>query len=429
MNRADRVSSGTQTNRARVDRFALWREFPATTALAGLWVAVYAAMLLSRNMALAPGGGLVGPGGIDTATTWKFGDATAYAIGRDGQFWRAETAAFIHYSLLHIGMNLVALVQLGRMVESMYGPGPTLLIASVIAFAANIVASFGRIALKDSPETHFGGGSSVIMGLVGLLAIVGWRSRTAIGRFIARQMFAATAFIVILGIALPVVDNYGHACGILAGVLIGLFHRRLIRLSDGPGGRLCGQIAVASFVLAAGLQYRVTDRPAPGQAERETWQAMDQQARVNQFSRLQIARALYVNYAGQASIPRGTMAPFDALPPFSLLNSRKTRSRKLSAPVLQAILRSTLAGWDDSMGSLRAPRPRPDAEYDQARILLGRAISKPPTPEEVREFLSITERLATRTGLIPTPPPRAARKASTKAQTEPAAPQSLKIQR
>ncbi|WZO97172.1 rhomboid family intramembrane serine protease [Isosphaeraceae bacterium EP7] len=401
----------TQAGPPEDDRFALWRAFPATSALAALWVAVYALMLLSRNTALAPGGGLVGPGGIDTATAWRFGDATAQAVWGEGQLWRAETAAFIHFSLLHIGMNLVALVQLGRMVESMYGPGPTLLIASLIAFIANVAASYGRIAFNDSPDTHFGGGSSVIMGLVGLLAIVGWRSGTAVGRYIARQMFAATAFIVILGIALPVVDNYGHACGALAGVLIGLFHRRLLRLSDGPLGRRCGVVAVASFVLAASLQYRGSSQPIPRPVELEARQDPSLN-RPRQFNGLQLALVLYLNYAEQASRPTPVIVPNEALPPLSLLKLRRPPSRKFPKRILREILRSTLAEWDDHLGNLRAPRPRPDADYDLAKQLLGRAISKPPTLEEAREFRTAIDRLAARTGIIPTPPARPVRKAT-----------------
>ena len=61
------------------------------------------------------------------------------------------------------------------------------------------------------------------MGLIGLGAVVGWRSRTARGNDLGWQMVKALGITGLLGIAFPrYIDNWGHAGGAIAGAALGL---------------------------------------------------------------------------------------------------------------------------------------------------------------------------------------------------------------
>ena len=80
---------------------------------------------------------------------------------------------------------------------------------------------------------HTGGGSTILLGLLALAAVVGWRSKTRIGGFLRDQMVAMLVITVVLGVVLSnFVDNFGHAGGAIAGALIGFAHRPLIRLGE-----------------------------------------------------------------------------------------------------------------------------------------------------------------------------------------------------
>ena len=63
-----------------------------------------------------------------------------------------STATFVHYNLLHIGLNVIGLYALGRIVESWYGTGPLLTIYVLIAALGNTIAVLapGRSACRST---------------------------------------------------------------------------------------------------------------------------------------------------------------------------------------------------------------------------------------------------------------------------------------
>ena len=84
------------------------RECPGTWALAASWVLVFALMQLVQGGTPPnlPRQSMAGPLPVLTTTSHRFGDMTWPEVRR-GEVWRVVTATFVHYSLIHIGMNLV----------------------------------------------------------------------------------------------------------------------------------------------------------------------------------------------------------------------------------------------------------------------------------------------------------------------------------
>src|SRR3954467_4984856 len=80
-----------------------------TWALIAVNVAVYL-------VTVAQGNGINNPGGSLFAKWVLYGPAVA-----SGDWWRLITAAFLHASLIHIGLNMLALVWLGAPVERYLG--------------------------------------------------------------------------------------------------------------------------------------------------------------------------------------------------------------------------------------------------------------------------------------------------------------------
>ena len=250
------------------------RECPATYGLAAAWVAVYLAMLAVQGGPAADGGGFLGFGAIDPRTTELFGDLTWRDFAR-GQVWRVLTATFIHFGAAHLVMNLIGMIQLGRLMEIWYGGRQFLAICLGLGAAGNLLGVLmrqaveaGRVWLQAhglaralpaalaggapgvAQNIHAGGGSTVILGLIGLGLVVGWRSRTRVGAFLRDQMVAFLVFTALIGIVgIKIVDNYGHAGGAIAGAALGFFHRRLVRTPERGRARSLAGWASALVLL------------------------------------------------------------------------------------------------------------------------------------------------------------------------------------
>ena len=256
-------------------------ECPATYGLAGSWIVVYAVMLASQSAGPHPEGMPIMGLGLLRAETIRLWGAVTWRDFAGGEPWRAVTATFIHVNLPHLAMNLIGLIQLGRLIEPWYGGriflaiciglggiGNTLGVGMRHGLAsgrdwlqakglARVLPGFlteGTTAITEN--TPAAGGSTVILGLIGLGLIVGWRSRTRVGAFLRDQMLGFLAFTAVLGfLGRQFVDNYGHAGGAIAGTVCGFLHRRLIRAADRRRVRRVAGVAVAGLVVAcAGFQ-------------------------------------------------------------------------------------------------------------------------------------------------------------------------------
>ena len=197
---------------------------------------------------------------VSSITGHRFGDMTWREV-REGQYWRVLTAAFVHFGLIHVAINTLGLVSLGRLVEPWYRTGPFLAICLVIGGLGNLVGgatrqivAVGRLWLASvAASRHWpgtierflrggatvpdliptGGGSTILLGLIALAAVVGWRSRTRIGAYLQKQMVIFLALTAVLGLMMTgLVDNYGHLGGAIVGGAIGLVDHRLVRLSE-----------------------------------------------------------------------------------------------------------------------------------------------------------------------------------------------------
>ncbi len=185
--------------------------------------------------------------------------------------WRLVTSTFVHYSVVHIALNLLAFYQLGTLLESWYGTHQFIMIYGLTGGGGNLISIGIRHRNRLEPPVHSGGGSVVIMGLVAL-AIAGLRSRTQMGKWLGWQMVFFMVVTAVLGFVLPRffnlhLDNWGHLGGALVGSALGLAHRRLLRLASRPSA--WGPGVVAGFVIAAcGAAQLIADRlEAPARQE------------------------------------------------------------------------------------------------------------------------------------------------------------------
>jgi len=150
------------------------------------------------------------------------------------EWWRTITAIFVHIGILHIVLNLTALVQLGYLLEGLFGTRNFLL----SFFASGIVSSIcGAIALamQEKPSVA-AGASGAIFGLLGTVIIVlghsGELKRERWSSRLSRRLTGWACFNIVLGIAAARVaaslhseysiGNAAHIGGLLTGIVIGM---------------------------------------------------------------------------------------------------------------------------------------------------------------------------------------------------------------
>jgi len=137
------------------------------------------------------------------------------ALTRTGEIWRFMTPAFIHLSLIHIAMNMMAFRNLGCGVEYIRGTGRYLMLCLILAVTSSAVQF-----LWDGPG--FGGMSGVLFGLVGYIWIKGkTRPQQPLSLSSRGIVFALFWLILCMTGALGNIANGAHVGGFLVGMLCG----------------------------------------------------------------------------------------------------------------------------------------------------------------------------------------------------------------
>jgi rhomboid protease GluP len=216
--------------------FRRLREAPITCALIAANLLVYAIMAVTSRQVSFDGATLISAG------------ASVSGGGAVASHWRWLTAAFIHANLLHIGMNLWVLGQIGVLSERALGRG---LYAATYIFTGVVgnVLSTALAATHDRGTVSVGA-SGAIMGLIGMAAVFAWRTGQ---RGAAKALAFNILFVLGVGLSLSargvsLVDNAAHIGGLCAGAAIGLARSAVRR----PTPRWLDATALAlSFALTA----------------------------------------------------------------------------------------------------------------------------------------------------------------------------------
>lgn len=160
--------------------------------------------------------------GFSTHTLLEFG-ANYAPLVREGQWWRLATAMFIHVTPLHILMNMVALYQVGTVLEPHYGRLRFVLLYLV----AGLGGSAASLAWNWVHPVASAGASGAICGLIGAGAMAGhlMSGLTSGARQYRDAMLRWGAIVLVYGLAAHI-DNAAHAGGIVVGAGVGyLFDR------------------------------------------------------------------------------------------------------------------------------------------------------------------------------------------------------------
>jgi len=183
---------------------------------------------------------------IDTTTLRAFGSKWDFALAH-GELWRLVTAGFLHGGLLHIGMNMWVLFDLGAQVEEVYG-GARMLVIYFLSTIGGFYLSWQR-SLSDSV-----GASAALMGLMGAMIAFGLISRSAIGAEIRSMYLRWVVIILVMGfVAQTRTDNWAHIGGLTTG--FGVAYLAGTPMYKSRGVELFWRLAAAVAILLTGYCF------------------------------------------------------------------------------------------------------------------------------------------------------------------------------
>jgi Uncharacterized membrane protein (homolog of Drosophila rhomboid) len=202
-----------------------------TKAVLACLIAVAALQLIAGNKESIQAAGLV------KSAVWE------------GETWRLFTCATLHVNFLHIWMNGQALIGLGRMTESLTNRA----YLAIVFLPSAVCGSIFSLLLM--PNTTSVGASGGLMGLVGFLAVLGYRRKEILPSGFFKSLLIYIGFIGVIGlVGFAIIDNAAHLGGLVAGVVFGLV---LIKKGDGVSlaavSRLVRGLGWASLLAIAAI--------------------------------------------------------------------------------------------------------------------------------------------------------------------------------
>lgn len=132
-----------------------------------------------------------------------------------GQWWRVVTAGFLHADLVHLGLNMLSLLMLGRGLEELLSRSgrwqfPVLYLASLVG------GSLGAILLDFDASAV--GASGAIFGLLGAAVAIPQRRGMGWNGFGVAPWLALNVFFTF---STPSISRGGHLGGLLVGAVVG----------------------------------------------------------------------------------------------------------------------------------------------------------------------------------------------------------------
>ena len=155
-----------------------------------------------------------------------YGAVIGDLIVHEHEYWRLITAIFLHAGPLHLLVNLIALFQLGKLYEIMFGTRRFLLVYFTAGLGGTIASAIHNAGASV-------GASGAIFGILGAFIFSVrrsplWRHNRAARSLVAQCVFWMIANLII-GFTIPrmenapQIDNAAHLGGLAAGLLLGLF--------------------------------------------------------------------------------------------------------------------------------------------------------------------------------------------------------------
>ena len=214
-------------------------------------------VITARTHGLAsPSGGPLGMltnlGGIAPDVNGRLGASLRWGgyVDQPGDFaqpWRLITAIFLHGSILHIVFNMWVLMDIGPMVEELYGSARYLFLYVASGAAGYLLSSaVGNLSV---------GASGSLLGLVGVLLAATTGRKSLAAQSLRSALIRWLVYIAVLGLIMRSTDNFAHLGGLASGYLLGrvMPDRQPADMVERKRANLLGWVAGAAVFVSFGL--------------------------------------------------------------------------------------------------------------------------------------------------------------------------------
>jgi rhomboid protease GluP len=207
---------------------------PGTYVLLGINIAVYVFMVLGGVSPLTP----------SSPSLMVWGANNAGSVLVDGQWWRIVTAMFVHGGILHLGLNMWCLWNLGMLAEPLMGTFGVVAVYILTGAAGNLMSTLSNwISYRHNlPLVQFAseafpagvGASGAVFGIAGALIVLLKSTRLPVPLEELKKIrksviyFAAINLFIGFGINFGAsrtgvaIDNWAHMGGCASGLLFAL---------------------------------------------------------------------------------------------------------------------------------------------------------------------------------------------------------------
>ncbi len=213
-------------------------EFPMTKLLWGLSVVVFAACVAVDHLPLRDS--------FRPSTLFRFG--ALHGLIAQEEPWRFVSAIYVHAGILHVLFNSIALVDLGRLIETEFRSA-RMAVLFVLSGAVGFLASY----LWRGENTFTLGASGGVFGLIGAIAALYLKRRDAFLRALLGRLML---YVVIMAVLASSIDHAAHLGGFVSGLGLGyLFELERRRWLDRPMVLLAA-LALLGSVASVALSTR-----------------------------------------------------------------------------------------------------------------------------------------------------------------------------
>jgi rhomboid protease GluP len=161
-------------------------------------------------------------GGVQLSSSFTPSDKSILLLGATGKipvdnyhmWWSFVSANFLHGGFLHILFNMLAFTQLSPLVMREYGTSRMLTIYLLGGTLSYVVSYFAGVGFTI-------GASGSVCALIGALLYYSKSRGGNYGNSVYKQVSGWLISLAVFGFVFPGINNWAHAGGVLAGIVIG----------------------------------------------------------------------------------------------------------------------------------------------------------------------------------------------------------------
>ena len=144
----------------------------------------------------------------------------------NGEYYRLFTSMFLHFGFYHIVYNMLSLIFLGDILETIAGPARYLIIYLAGGIGGNLLSL--AVSMRTGSYAVSAGASGAIFSVIGALLYIALRNRGTFGERNMKKLVFMIVLMIMQGTVDKGVDGAAHLGGLISGFLLGilLYHQK-----------------------------------------------------------------------------------------------------------------------------------------------------------------------------------------------------------